>query len=110
MRLKAMMLITSREIDWNLHLALSFSKTSVFLCPRGSKRNSVKKIYSLKTVFKMLRFRLPKNTVYVWTEAIFGEKKAPFSKISGYVWTGPDFFANGQFPPPRRMIMKQWPV
>lgn len=29
---------------------------------------------------------------YVWTQAIFVEKKIPFSRISGYVWTTPEMY------------------
>ena len=31
---------------------------------------------------------MPENAGYVWTVAAFGEKKSPFSKIRGNVWTG----------------------
>ena len=38
-------------------------------------------------------FLVPENASYVWMVAVFGEKKSPFLKISGYVWTGPKIAA-----------------
>ena len=56
------------------HLTSLFSKTSVFLCPHGSINYPVKKIYSLETVFKKLRFRLSK-TPFTCERKPYPEKK-----------------------------------
>ena len=56
--------------------------------PHVAKNTRLKKIYSLETVFRMLRFRLPKHCLRVDGSRV-RRKKAPFSKLSGYVWTGP---------------------
>ena len=72
------------------HMTSSFSKTSVFLCPYGSSKYPVKKIYDLGTVFKKFRFSVIKNSVYMWTEAVSGEKKLRFQNyLDTNVWTGP---------------------
>ena len=55
---------------------------------RLQKVPGLKKIYSLETVFRMLRFRLPKHCLRVDGSRV-RRKKAPFSKLSRYVWTGP---------------------
>ena len=57
------------------HLTSSFSKTSAFLCPHGSKKYSVKKIYTLETIFKKLRFRLP-ETPFACRQKPYPERKS----------------------------------
>ena len=70
------------------HLTSSFAKNSIFLCPHGSKKYPGKKSLQSGDRFQKLPVSPTKNTVYVWAEVVSGEKKAPFSKISGYMWTG----------------------
>ena len=45
-------------------------------------------VNSLESVFKISVFMV-ENALYAWTGGANGGKKSPFSKISGYMWTGP---------------------
>ena len=74
----------STTLDVIVFENLRFS--SLHLAPKNT--DPVKKICSLETVFKKLRFRLSK-TPFTCGRKLYPEKKAPFSKVSGYVWTGP---------------------
>ena len=40
--------------------------------------------------FQKPAFLVPENAVYVWTVSCETERKSPFSKISGYLWIGPE--------------------
>jgi len=61
---------------------------SGFVRPDVNEKPVLSKIFALGTVKPA--FWGPENTVYVWTEGYKTEKKSPFSKISGYLWMGPE--------------------
>ena len=63
---------------------------SVFVCPHVNQKPVFKKIFTLGTVFKNLGFGGTKTPFTCGEKAIKRRKKSPFSKISGYLWMGPE--------------------
>ena len=61
---------------------------SVFVRPNVNEKPLCSKIFALGTVFKNLRFGGPKTPFTCGQKALKRRKKSPFSKISGYLWTG----------------------
>ena len=63
---------------------------SVFVRPHVNEKPVFSKIFTLGTAFKNLRFGGPKTPFMRGQKAIKRRKKSPFSKISGYLWMGPE--------------------
>ena len=74
---------------------------SVFVRPHVNEKPVFSKIFTLGTAFKNLRFGGPKTPFMRGQKAIKRRKKSPFSKISGYLWMGPEsvffFFSDVPF-------------
>ena len=66
-----------------------YSKTLVFDRPHEYDKSLFLKIYNLESVFKTLRICGRKHRLRVDGRGK-RRKKSLSSKISGYVWTGPD--------------------
>ena len=86
----AMFMIIDGRVHWTLKLTSSYLKTSVFDRPHEYDKSPFLKIYSLESVFENLRICCRIRRFRVDGSRI-RRKKSPFLKISGYVWTGPQF-------------------
>ena len=66
----------------------AFSKSSVFTRPHDNMKTAFSKRSTLESVFEKVRFGDRKHRLRVNANPKRIKKEA-FSKISGYVWTGP---------------------